>query len=85
MATIEIDGQKKEVKDGAPIADACEELGVPFACKDGVCGTCKVDVLEGADNLSQLTGQEKEMDGMDKTHRLACQCKIKKGTVKLSY
>ncbi len=78
------DGKEIEVKDGEPIKDACENLGVPFSCSEGICGTCMVDVLEGQENLSELTQEEKDM-GRDKNHRLACQCKIKSGTIKIKY
>jgi ferredoxin len=40
-----------------------------------------IDVLDGEDNLSELTEQEKDLM-RNKKHRLACQCKIKKGEVK---
>lgn len=79
------DNDKKiEIKDGKPIKDACEKLGVPFSCTQGICGTCMIDVLEGQENLSELTQEEKDM-GRDKNHRLACQCKIKSGIVKINY
>ncbi len=86
MAKIIFSDDKREieVKDGEPIKDACENLGVPFSCSEGICGTCMVDVLEGQENLSELTQEEKDM-GRDKNHRLACQCRIKSGMVKIKY
>lgn len=74
-------GKSEELKNGDNIRHACEKLGVPFGCEEGICGTCMIDVLEGEDNLSELTEQEKDLM-RDKKHRLACQCKIKKGEVK---
>lgn len=74
-------GESKEISDGSEIRDACEELGVPFSCKNGICGTCMIDIIEGEENLSELTEQEKDL-ARDKKHRLACQCKIKSGEVK---
>lgn len=86
MAKIIYEERKKEVevKDGDFIQDACEKLGVPFSCTQGICGTCMIDVVEGQENLSELTQEEKDMD-RDKAHRLACQCKIKSGIVKIKY
>ena len=73
-----------EVTDGKSIRPACEELGVPFCCKEGLCGSCAIDIVEGEDNLNGLTENEKIL-GRDKKHRLACQCKIKKGNVGIRF
>tara|TARA_Y100000310_G_scaffold285184_1_gene308473 strand:+ start:5247 stop:5513 length:267 start_codon:yes stop_codon:yes gene_type:complete len=69
------------VNDGENIRKSCEKLGVPFQCTNGICGTCIIDIVSGQENLSELTKEEKDL-GRDKEHRLACQCKIKKGDVK---
>ncbi|MBI2125180.1 (2Fe-2S)-binding protein [Candidatus Woesearchaeota archaeon] len=84
MAMIKANDQQIELSDGAPIRDACEELGVLFGCREGLCGTCMIDILEGEDNLSELTEEEVAMD-RDREHRLACQTKIKKGTVTINF
>ncbi|MBS3136442.1 (2Fe-2S)-binding protein [Candidatus Woesearchaeota archaeon] len=84
MAKIIVEGQGKEVPDGGQIKEAAKELGVIFGCEDGLCGTCMVEVDEGQDNLSELTEAEKNM-GVDGKNRLACQCRIKSGAVKLKY
>ena len=47
--------ESKEVQDGEPIQKASEELGVPFNCTNGICGTCMIDIVEGEENLSELT------------------------------
>jgi len=73
-----------EVPEGDPIKDACENLGVPFGCRMGVCGSCMIDVVEGEENLSELTEEEKNM-ARDKKHRLACQCNIRKGDVTIDF
>jgi phenol hydroxylase P5 protein len=46
---IEPIGQGIEARDGQTVLDACLRAGVwlPHACGHGVCGTCKVQVLEG--------------------------------------
>ncbi len=71
------------VKDGESITAACEKLGVPFGCYEGKCGSCEVEVAEGEENLSEKT-EEEECMPLPSGHRLACQCKIKQGTVILS-
>jgi len=76
--------ESKEIKEGSEIRHACEELGVPFQCEDGICGTCMIDIKSGKDNLSELTEQEEDL-ARDKEHRLACQCKIKKGNVEIDF
>ena len=84
MAEIENESKVVNVNDGESIKEASEELGVLFACQQGVCGTCKIEVLEGSENLSELTEQEQDL-GMDNSNRLACQCKIKQGMVRIKF
>ncbi len=74
-----------EVPDGSPIAEACEEAGVPFACTEGICGTCVIEVKEGMENLSSFTQEEEDFLGNLDTERLACQCKLKNGCVKITF
>ena len=77
-------GEEKEIPDGEKIQEVCEELGVPFSCTNGICGTCMVDIVKGEENLSELTEEEEDL-GRDKKHRLACQCKIKSGEVTINF
>ena len=74
-----------ELPDGEPIATICEEAGVPFACTEGICGTCVIEVVEGMGNLTPFTQEEKDFLGEQHKERLACQCKIKSGFVKISF
>lgn len=84
--TFTHNGEEIELPDGAPIAEACEEAGVPFACTEGVCGTCVIEVKEGKENLSPPTKEEEDFLGEGtEDERLACQCKIKGGCVKISF
>lgn len=86
MAKIIINGEDEvELADGESIKDVCEENGVPFACEEGICGTCIVEVEEGMENLSEFTEEEEDFIGDEGTERLACQCKIKGGCVKISF
>ena len=84
MAKIFIDNIEYVVPDGGSIADICEQAGVPFSCNSGVCGTCQIEVSEGADNLGELNQEEEDL-GMDRNNRLGCQCVIKAGIVKVNY
>lgn len=78
-------GEEKEIAENEAIQEICEEAGVPFACTEGVCGTCVVEVVDGMDNLSDFTQEEKDFLGDQDRERLACQCKIKGGCVKLKF
>lgn len=79
-------GEEIELPDGSPIAEPCEEAGVPFACTEGVCGTCVIEVIEGKENLTPPTQEEEDFLGAGtQDERLACQCKIKGGCVKISF
>tara|TARA_Y100000310_G_C20575834_1_gene760358 strand:- start:21 stop:290 length:270 start_codon:yes stop_codon:yes gene_type:complete len=83
---VQIDEKKeKEVKDNDnfDLIDQAEELGVAFGCQDGRCGSCRVEVTEGMENLSKRTQNEIDLLDDDPVHRLVCQCKIKSGTVKI--
>jgi len=77
-------GKFSRVKENDFIQDACRELGVEFGCSNGICGTCMIDVVDGENNLFSLTENEEILE-RDKKHRLACQCKIKKGDMKISW
>ncbi len=68
--------------DGGRLLDACDELRAPilFSCRSASCGTCRVDVLEGADLLSPATPDELEtlaIFGSPEGRRLACQVQVR--------
>lgn len=84
MAIIKNEKNEVKINNGEKIKEACEQLGVPFGCRHGVCGVCKIEIVEGGENLSKMTEEELEL-GMDGIHRLACQCKINLGTVKIKF
>lgn len=88
MATLKFshNGEEVELPDDSPIAECCEEAGVPFACTEGVCGTCVIEVKEGKENLTPPTREEEDFLGQGtQDERLACQCRIKSGCVKISF
>lgn len=84
MAILKDDEKEIEVKDNDYAIDAAEELGVAFGCQDGRCGSCRVEIVEGMENLSELT--QNELDAgitTEEPYRFLCQCKIKSGLVKI--
>ena len=83
MAKIIFEGQSREVPDGTRALDSCEDMGMPFGCTEGVCGTCRCTVVSGMENLSPVNVKEEDMD-LDAGERLACQCTIKSGTVEFA-
>ncbi len=62
------------------LIDAAEQLGVPFSCTEGKCGTCLSKVISGMENLTPINEAE-EMYGVDEGERLLCQARILQGKV----
>jgi len=90
MATVEIknDAKNVEVPDGALLAELDGKCSILFACKSGSCGSCKVKVLKGMENLEAPNDVEKaalETFATSPNERLPCVCKIKKGKVTVEY
>jgi len=76
-------GKEKVIRAGATILAAANQVEVPLAqsCSgEGVCGWCRVSVVEGADNLAppgtleQQLMQEKEFKANE---RAACLARVK--------
>lgn len=92
MAKVHIINENKtiEVPDGALLLELDGKSNILFACREGVCTTCLVDVIEGAENLENPTEIE-EMTlstltpGTAKNPRLMCVSKIKHGEIKVKY
>ena len=87
MAKLFFEDNEEEIDlpDGSPIAEFCEQAGVPFACTEGVCGTCVIEVTDGMENLSEFNQAEADFLGELDRERLACQCKIRGGCVKVKF
>jgi ferredoxin len=78
-----------DVPEGGSLADLCDAVNapIPFSCRSANCGTCRIDVLEGADLL--LPPQDDELDVLDifmaapPKVRLACQSQMVPGLATL--
>jgi ferredoxin len=60
------------------IVAACD-ADVTFGCRNGTCGTCRILVESGSENISTMNGEEKDfLTSIDaqKNERLGCQIKI---------
>lgn len=77
-------GDEEIELDPGPIAEAAEELGIPFGCSSGICCSCMAEVIEGEENLHPKEGTEKLL-GLPDNVRLCCQARIKGGRVKIDW
>jgi ferredoxin len=74
---------------GDALVDVCDEARAPvsFSCRSASCGTCRVEVLEGAELLTVASREEREvLELFDArpTERLACQARLACGEGRLS-
>ena len=86
--TLSVDGSSVEVTQGVILRTAVQETGATVhttlmakmnSCNGGgQCATCWVNVVDGAENLSELTAVEKKFVGKKKpeTYRLSCQAVV---------
>ena len=58
MAKLNLSDDQLELEDGSSLKEVCEEAGIPFACSEGICGTCVIEVKDGKENLSEMTQEE---------------------------
>jgi len=84
MAKLFIGTKEILLADGAELGPICEKAGLAINCRTGVCGACLIQVAEGKENLSPLTPEETDL-GLDDSRRLACQCRIVKGIVRINF
>lgn len=59
---------------------------IASGCSDSSCGTCRVEVLDGADALNAQDARERgtlKENGFPTTLRLACRAELHSGTVKV--
>jgi ring-1,2-phenylacetyl-CoA epoxidase subunit PaaE len=86
--TISLDGRRSTFSlppDGPVVLDAALQVrsDAPFACKGGVCGTCRAKVLEGS--VAMDTNWALEPDEVEKGYVLTCQSHPTSDTVVLDY
>ena len=86
--TITLDGRRSTFSlpaDGPAVLDAALRVraDAPFACKGGVCGTCRAKVLEGTVEMD--TNWALEPDEVEKGYVLTCQSHPISDTVVLDY
>jgi len=72
--TIEPLGEVIEVEEGQKLLDAALRAGIwlPYACNHGICGTCKVQVLEGEVEHNEASGFALMDMERDEGKTLAC-------------
>src|ERR1700677_543706 len=76
MTGLTINGQTVEAGPGPSLFDYAEGLGVqvPTSCrKQGKCGECVVEIVEGMEYLSELTEEERHLKGK---FRLSCRTSV---------
>jgi ferredoxin len=78
LLTFQTSGKTIEVNNDANLLRTSirYEGSVPFKCGGGLCGTCKVRIVEGSENLSKVMKKEIDRLGQEKINqgfRLACQ------------
>ncbi len=90
MADVELknDAKTVSVPDNSLLLELDGKCSIMFACRVGSCGSCKVKVTQGMENLEAPNDVEKaglETFGTDPSDRLPCVCKIKKGKITVEY
>jgi ferredoxin len=94
MPTVIIDSSETTIRasiaapEGGSLVDLCDDhaAAIPFSCRSANCGTCRVEVLEGASELCEP--EDEELDVLEifaapPSHRLACCAKMKPGLATL--
>ncbi len=74
------------VTTGTRVIDVSEKegSGIVYGCKEGDCGTCIMDVIDGWENLSQPSVVEDRIlreNAAGRHQRLACQAQVLGGKV----
>ena len=86
--TVRLDGRATSfelARHGEPILDAVLRVrqDAPYACKSGVCGTCRAKLLEGTVDMERAYALEQ--DDISSGYVLTCQSHPASGTVILDY
>ncbi len=78
-----------EVPEKTPLIEVIEKSGshIPFGCRRGSCGTCRIHIKNGAQSLNSLTEAERDLFAtlmhVASDERLACQLTIQSGDVEI--
>jgi len=80
--------QSTDASVGATVLSASSRLRRPIAsgCSESTCGTCRVEVLEGAGNLGEQTARERatlKENGYSPDWRLSCRAELVKDAAKV--
>ena len=76
--TFDDEGKSAECPAGKTLLSCAEAMGVRVShvCGgDGACGTCRIEVVSGWDNLTPPTPDETYKE-LDPPYRLSCQAKL---------
>lgn len=87
--TFALDDLEVEVPPGTSLMEVVDAAGadVTFGCRNGTCGTCRVRIVEGIENLSKPTPEERDFLSAlqaQADERLGCQFRIQ-GDVCIDY
>lgn len=83
MLKITYEDEIYEVPEGGAYLDLAQNHGVPhdFGCTVGSCGTCRCEIVAGAENVEPISDEEKETLEMVTDYRegarLGCQLVLK--------
>ena len=88
QVTIRLDGRASDFPlrpDGPPVLEAALDVrsDLPFACKGGVCGTCRAKLVEGTVQMD--ANYALEPDEVERGYVLTCQSHPTSATVTLDY
>lgn len=67
------------------VSVSCEHP-IASGCSESTCGTCRVEILEGAENISAQDGRERatlKENNFPTTYRLACRATLDKGSARV--
>ncbi|WP_172328983.1 2Fe-2S iron-sulfur cluster-binding protein [Mangrovicoccus sp. HB161399] len=76
------------VPSGTRIIEISEKVGagITYGCREGECGTCLTKVESGAENLTEPSVLEQRVlkeNMAARDERLACQCQVLGGEIKV--
>ena len=76
--------KRVEAPEGGALVDLSDQVlaAVPFSCRSATCGTCQIEVLEGAELLEDPSTAERELLTLlrgGERDRLCCQARVKPG------